>query len=53
MKKQSVVTGCDLGGSGTDLAADMSLIQNLLSQKCQTLHFFLIDKHLLLPALNK
>lgn len=53
MQKQGVVAGCDLGGSGTDPAANMCLIENLLSQKTQALHFFLINQHFLLPALIK
>ena len=53
MQKQDVVAGCDLCGSGTDPAADMSLIQNLLSQETEALHLLLINQHFLLPALTK
>lgn len=53
MQKQNMVTGGNLGGSGTDLAAKMSLIHNLLSQKAEALHLLLINQHFLLPALVK
>ncbi|TNN53330.1 hypothetical protein EYF80_036484 [Liparis tanakae] len=43
LQEQDVVAGCDLGRSGTDPAADVGLIQNLLSQDTEALH-------LLLPA---
>lgn len=46
-----MVTGGNLGGSGTDLAANMSLIHNLLSQKTEALHLLLVNQHFLLPAL--
>lgn len=46
-----MVTGSNLGGSGTDLAANMSLIHNLLSQKTEALHLLLVNQHFLLPAL--
>lgn len=52
MQEQGVVAGRDPGGSGTDPAADVCFIQNLLSQKSEALHFFLVNKHLLLPALK-
>lgn len=51
MQKQDVVAGCNPGGSGTDLAANMSLIQNLLSQDTESLHLLLVDQNFLLPAL--
>lgn len=51
MQKQDVVAGCNLGGSGTDPAANMSLIQNLLSQDTEALHLLLVNQHFLLPAL--
>lgn len=53
MQKQDVVAGCDLGGSGADPAANMGLIQNLLSQETEALHLLLINQHFLLPALTK
>lgn len=53
MQKQGMVAGCDLGGSGTDPAAYMGFIQNLLSQEAEALHFLLIDQYLLLPTLIK
>lgn len=46
-----MVTGCYLGGSVTDLAANMSLIQNLLSQDTESFHLLLVDQDFLLPAL--
>lgn len=51
MKKQNVVAGCNLGGSATDSAANVGLIQNLLSQETEALHLLLINQHFLLPAL--
>lgn len=53
MQKQDVVAGCNLGGSGTDPAANMSLIQNLLRQETEALHLLLINQNFLLPALTK
>lgn len=53
MQKQGVVTGCNLGGSGTDPAANLGLVQNLLSQEAEALHLLLINEHFLLPALFK
>ena len=53
MQKKDVVAGCNLGGSGTDPAAYMGLIQNLLSQETEALHLLLINQHFLLPALTK
>lgn len=52
MQKQDVVAGCNLGGSATDPAANMGLIQNLLRQETEALHLLLINQHFLLPALN-
>lgn len=46
-----MVASCDLGGSVADLAADVSLVENLLSQETETLHLLLVNQHLLLPAL--
>lgn len=51
MQEQDVVASCDLGGSATDLAADVGLVQNLLSQDAEALHLLLVNQHLLLPAL--
>lgn len=51
MQQQDVVAGCNLGGSVTDPAADMGLIQNLLSQETEALHLLLINQHFLLPGL--
>ncbi len=51
MQKQDVVAGCNLGGSATDPAANMGLIQNLLSQETEALHLLLINENFLLPAL--
>ncbi len=51
MQKQDVVAGCYLRGSGTDPAANVSLIQNLLSQETEAFHLLLINQHFLLPAL--
>lgn len=48
-----MVAGCNLGGSGADPAADVSLIQNLLSQETEPLHLLLVHQHFLLPALNR
>lgn len=46
-----MVASCDLGGSVTDLAADVSLVENLLSQETEALHLLLVNQHLLLPTL--
>lgn len=46
-----MVASCDLGGSVADLAADVSLIENLLSQETEALHLLLVNQHLLLPTL--
>lgn len=51
MEKQGMVAGGNLGGSGADPAADMGLIQNLLSQDTEAFHLLLVHQHLLLPAL--
>lgn len=51
MQKQHVVAGCNLGGSGTDLAANMSLIHNLMSHDTEALHLLLVNQHFFLPAL--
>lgn len=48
-----MVAGCDLGGSGTDPAAYMCFIQNLLSQETEAFHFLLINQYFLLPTLIK
>lgn len=46
-----MVAGCNFGGSVTDLAANMGLIQNLLSQDTESFHLLLVDQDFLLPAL--
>lgn len=46
-----MVASCDLGGSVADLAADVSLVENLLSQETEAFHLLLVNQHLLLPAL--
>lgn len=46
-----MVASCDLGGSVADLAADVSLVENLLSQETEALHLLLVNQHLLLPTL--
>lgn len=51
VQEQDVVTSCDLGGSVADLAADVSLVENLLSQETEALHLLLVNQHLLLPTL--
>lgn len=51
VQEQDMVASCDLGGSVADLAADVSLVKNLLSQETEALHLLLVNQHLLLPTL--
>lgn len=38
-----MVASRDLGGSIADLAADVSLVENLLSQETEALHLLLVN----------